>query len=235
MAEPLLRQALAIAGAAVGPDSHIIAEHLGELARCRLNGGHHAAALRDDQQLLRMTAQALGADAERTDSVRRLVDHSRKCLRDVMGSRHLQQQMVRMLRHARDHHRVETEDPVERLRRIADRLKARGRTALAVRLCTCWMAKRLERVDPDDALVLIDMRHHALSLQACGHWDSAADVHRSLDAMQNKRTARVGDSQALAQALREWQRCLAHLGRRRSATEPSALADAVDQGQQRGV
>lgn len=233
-AEPYLQQALAIASAVFGSDSYIIAEHLGELARCRLSAGRHDAALHDYERLWRMTEQTLGLDDERTVEVGKALARCRKYRRDVRSSNQLQRHMTRMLDSAREQRALDAASRLERMRRLADRLKARGRAETAVRLYARWIADRMADAQPDDALLLADLRHLGLSLQQLGHWARAAGVHRALVAMHNKRMARVDNVAALSRALRDWQTCLGHLGATRSAAEIAALADAIDLGQHHG-
>ena len=233
-AEPYLQQALAIASAVFGPDSYIIAEHLGELARCRLSAGQHDAALHDYQRLWRMTEQTLGLDDERTVQVGEALDRCRKYSRDVRSSHQLHRHMTRMLDSACEERALDAASRLERMRCLADRLKARRRAEPADRLYARWIAERMADAQPDDALLLADLRHFGLSLQQLGHWASAAGVQRALVAMHNKRMARMDGVAALSRALRDWQTCLGHLGATRSAADVAALADAIELGQHHG-
>lgn len=229
-AEPLLAEALAIAEAAFGSDSFVIADHLNDLARCRFNGGDFDAALEDYVRLLRITEQTHGSEDELTATARNRLELCRKGRRDAIGAWRLQNQMTLMLQLSLERRTLDTFDRHERLRGLAQRLMARGRVAAAVRLYERWIGLRLKNADPDDELAMLDIRNYALALQRLGDLTRAASVHRTHIAIRHRRMAWVDDRAGLVLALRDWQACLEQMGDRRSAAETAALADAIALG-----
>jgi tetratricopeptide (TPR) repeat protein len=231
-AEPLFAEALGIAEEVFGPNSFIISDHLNDLARCKFNDGDFARALGDYVRLLRITEQTHGPADQLTAIVRHQVENCRKGLRDAVGAWRLQNQMTLVLRLSRERRTLDTFDECERLRCLAQRLMTRGRVAASVRLYERWIDLRLNDAEPNDELVMLDIRTYALALQQLGDLNRAAAVHRSLIAMRHKRMAWVDDRAGLVLALRDWQACLEKMGDRRSAAGTGTLADAIALGVQ---
>jgi tetratricopeptide (TPR) repeat protein len=219
--------ALQIVEGALGA-GHIEAfDRLSDVARCRLNDGQYEAARADYKRLLGLVQTMYGDEDSLAAIARERIETCEKAIRDGIGGLRLQACVHDMLRMTQQERAVETVEQADRMRGIARRLAARGKSAVAVRLHERAIAITLRLAGEDDAIGRDAILRHAIDLREAGDPARARTVLHGLIARHNLRPVCLDQQQQLRAALQELSSCLLAMGDGRSAQETEALAEGI--------
>ncbi len=225
-AEPLLVRALAICTAILGPDHLDTQNCLNSLASCRYSNGDFTTALQDYRRLRISLMQTVGSADILTRITTQNIGNCRKCLRNSIGARHLQEHVTRVLRDAHDSaHAVYT----ARLNTVINSLIERRRYARAVPLLERWLALQRRDASAGDRPSPLGIWRYARILRLAGDLNRAEVAFRQLVVARNCQAGQTGDTTRLASSLSEWGRCLTELGAHRDAAETLRLAEQIGQ------
>ncbi len=207
LAQPYYARVVAAMQAHAMPDGVGLLAALHDLACCRFNGGCHAQALSDFQQmrdLLRVTNSPTGfALPWIHDQILRC----EKALRDRANVATVQHYVGAMLKRARSQQLSGESDRQERLRLLARGLFARGHTVAGARLMASWLDQIMASQPPESDEALVDIREHAQALWIAGDLGHAAHALRAVVVMLNRRQGGRRNPAAIAQALQDWEAC----------------------------